>query len=151
MFAKLYYTRSILFWVITVIVGSVIAGAVSHFVFDNNDRVNMMDLYQVLSTAGYSIIFSSVFSIPVILLNLISKKFFNKRVTSSWFIIMNLVHLLSSAIIFAFLIYVSQNGQFITYIKLCAFIYPVIGQVLWYLDFRMDLVVSKKVRYSLDI
>ena len=58
---------------------------------------------------------------------------------------------LLSVIIFAFLIYVSQNGQFITYIKLCAFIYPVIGQVLWYLDFRMDLVVSKKVRYSLDI
>ena len=127
------------------------AATVSHFVYDNNNGVNIRDLYEVLGTTGYSIIFSSVFSIPVILLNLISKKLFNKRVTSSWFIIMNLVHLLSSAIIFAFLIYVSQNGQFITYIKLCAFIYPVIGQVLWYLDFRMDLVVSKKVRYSLDI
>ena len=151
MFAKLYYTRSIIFWILSILIGSVVAATVSHFVYDNNNGVNIRDLYEVLGTTGYSIIFSSVFSIPVILLNLISKKLFNKRVTSSWFIIMNLVHLLSSAIIFAFLIYVSQNGQFITYIKLCAFIYPVIGQVLWYLDFRMDLVVSKKVRYSLDI
>ena len=150
MLARKYYLRTVFFWIVTVIVGSLISGLIAGLIIDSGTSLNIDDFFYSLGIASYSAFFSLIISLPVLLIYFLVKLWFENTNNQYRFWIVNVIHLLGSIITFSILIYFEAEA-FKNYMYVCAIVYTSIGQLLWNLDFRMKNERVKKIRSSLDV
>jgi hypothetical protein len=138
----MYYFKSIMQWVLTVVLGSFIVGFIesnyyNEFVITGNQLVE-----STLGICGWSIIISGILSLPTVIA-LMYMRYYNKTNDSDYAHSRNRVlvaHSLFSILTFAIIYVLDGLGDGIIhhFIIICSIVYPITGHIIWYIGERTE-------------
>lgn len=138
----MYYFKSVMQWVLTVVIGSMLAAYIENQYFNDFVKTGKQLLESTLGLGGYSIVISGILSIPAAIV-LIYIRHFNKVNDLSYTESRNrilIAHTVLSVIAFSIMyaIELAGNGRADSLIVIFSIVYPVIGHVIWHIGERTE-------------
>lgn len=138
----MYYFKSVMQWLLTVVVGSIVAAYIESQYFNDFVKTGGQMLQSTLGLGGYSIAISGMLSIPAAIV-LIYIRHSNKINDLSYAESRNrilIAHAFLSVIAFSIMYAIdcAGNGKIDSLIVIFSIVYPVTGHVIWYIGERTE-------------
>lgn len=138
----MYYFKSVMQWVLTVVIGSLTVSFIESKYFNEFVTTTNQLIDSTFSMAGISIVVSAVFSLPALII-LLFIRHRNKLNELNYPVSRNRVlitHALVSFVTFTviFLIDIYSGKNLDQFIILCGVTYPAIGHIIWYIGERTE-------------